>query len=148
VTIRRATTADLDGLLDLIQEFYLVDQHDYARDHVVPALTPLLADDALGQVWVIEEGAVLTGYAMVTWSWSVESGGRDCILDEIYVRRTGSGEGGRLLEHALQEAAAFGARAVFLETEAPNDQARRFYERHGFDIEASIWMSRQLPPGE
>jgi GNAT superfamily N-acetyltransferase len=133
VTIRRATTADLDGLLDLIQEFYLVDQHDYARDHVVPALTPLLADDALGQVWVIEEGAVLTGYAMVTWSWSVESGGR---------------EGGRLLEHAFQEAAAFGARAVFLETEAPNDQARRFYERHGFDIEASIWMSRQLPRGE
>jgi len=33
-------------------------------------------------------------------------------------------------------------RRIFLETEAPNDAARRLYERHGFVAEDSIWMAR------
>ena len=143
---RRATPADLEPLLGLIAEFYDVDHHPYDRAHVEPALLPLLIDDSLGQVWVLDEGEDrLTGYVMVTWSWSVESGGRDCILDEIFVQEQGAGQGSRLLAHALRAARAFGARAVFLETEAPNDAARRFYARHGFVVEDSVWMSAPLP---
>jgi len=145
VVPRRATPADLDTLLSLIAEFYVVDDHHYDRAHVVPALLPLLVDDALGQVWVLDEGpGRLTGYVMVTWSWSVESGGRDCILDELFVQHQGVGLGSRLVEHALREARAFGALAVFLETEAPNERARQFYARHGFAVEDSVWMSAPL----
>jgi GNAT superfamily N-acetyltransferase len=145
-SIRRAQLTDLEELLQLVAEFYVADRHEYSRDLVVPALVPLLADDALGQVWVLADDDQLTGYAMVTWTWSLESGGRDCILDEIYVRDPGEGWGGLLLDHAIAEATAFGARAAFLETEAPNVRARRFYERHGFQIEDSIWMSVRLSP--
>ena len=33
---------------------------------------------------------------------------------------------------------------MFLETEAPNERARRFYQRHDFTTEDSIWLSRDL----
>lgn len=121
-----------------------VDGREFDEAWVRSALTPLLADDAFGQVWVTEGDGLITGHAVVTGSYSLESGGRDCILDEIYVEHRSSGTGSRLLETALAAAAESGARAVFLETEANNLRVRSFYQRHGFHVEDSVWMSRSL----
>ena len=84
------------------------------------------------------------GYAVLTWSYSLESGGRDCILDEIYLRERGSGYGSRLLTSVLDAARAAGARALFLETEAHNTRVRGFYARHGLAVEDSVWMATSL----
>ncbi|OAN40102.1 GNAT family N-acetyltransferase [Mycolicibacterium iranicum] len=143
--IRRAGVEDAAGLIPLIREFYDIDGHPYDAERVESGLMPLLRDDRYGHVWIaISDDDSTLGYAVVTWSWSLESGGLDCILDEIYVRARGSGLGGILLEHAADEARAFGAAAMFLETEIPNDGARRFYTRHGFAADNSVWMSRSL----
>lgn len=129
----------------MIRAFYTVDGHPYDAATVDRALGPLLADDSHGQVWVLDDGGVLIGYAVVTWSWSLESGGRD-MLDEIYVDRRGGGLGARLLAAVMAAARDAGAASMFLETEAANDGARRFYARHGFAAEDSIWMGSALDP--
>lgn len=144
VGVRRATAGDGERLCELIERFYRVDNHPFDRARVEAGLTPLLRDDQHGQVWVATSGDHLIGYAIVTWSWSLESGGRDCILDEVYTDRRGEGVGAALLERAVDEARAAGAAAMFLETEMPNDRARRFYARHGFAADDSVWMSRPL----
>lgn len=145
--VHRARLSDEADLLGLIREFYVVDQHDYDEQRVSSALRPLLEDDALGQVWLLAGPDGPTGYAIITWTWSLESGGRDCILDELYVRTPGAGLGSALLAHAIAEAEAYGARALFLETEAHNTRARRFYSEHGLMTEDSTWMSMPLPRG-
>jgi len=145
--VQRARLDDEAALLGLIREFYVVDQHDYDEQRVSTALRPLLEDDALGQVWLLAGPDGPAGYAIVTWTWSLESGGRDCILDELYVRTPGVVAGSALLAHAIAEAEAYGARAVFLETEAHNARARGFYSAHGLQAEESIWMSMPLPRG-
>ena len=145
MTTRRANTADLEAMLSLISEFYEIDRHAYDEDRVAAALAPMLADDSLGQVWVLDDGIGPTGYAIITWTWSLESGGRDCILDEIYVREQGAGAGAELIERAISEAEDFGALAIFLETEAHNSRVRGFYSRHGLAVEDSVWMSMRLP---
>ena len=43
-----------------------------------------------------------------------------------------------------RRARAAGATRIFLETEAPNDSVRRFYRRHGFVDEESVWLQRRL----
>lgn len=144
--IRRAGVGDAGRLTSLIQEFYDIDGHLYDAARVESGLMPLLQGDRHGQVWIAEDEDAAVGYAVVTWSWSLESGGLDCILDEIYVRVRGGGFGSELLQHAIVEAGAFGAATMFLETEAPNGGARRFYARHGFSTEDSMWMSRGLAP--
>ena len=141
--IRRATSADLEPLLPLVRAFYVIDQHEFDESVVRSALIPLLSDDAFGQVWVTDDGE-LGGYVVVTWGYSLESGGRECLVDEIYVERRSNGTGARLLEAALKGAKVAGARAVFLETEAHNERVRSFYARCGFEIEDSVWMSRSL----
>ncbi|MFZ4516684.1 MAG: GNAT family N-acetyltransferase, partial [Acidimicrobiia bacterium] len=41
----------------------------------------------------------------------------------------------------------FGVARIYLETERPNAQARRLYERLGFVEEDSIWMSLDFRDG-
>ena len=93
---------------------------------------------------MLEDAEGVCGYAVVTWSWSIESGGRDGLLDEIYVSRRDSGLGSRAIDAILQDCRARGLPRLFLETETANEDARRLYERHGFAVEDSIWMTREF----
>mgnify|MGYP001025552794 CR=1 FL=1 len=142
--IRRAVPADLDPVTELVREFYAIDRHEFDAARVRRALGPLLADDTHGQVWVLCGDGRIDGYGVLTWGYSIESGGRDVLLDELYVRQRGDGLGTRFLTTMLDAAAAAGASRVFLETEAHNERVRAFYARLGFRTEDSAWMSREL----
>lgn len=142
--IRLAGPGDLDRLLEMHARFCAADDHEFHPEAARTALGPLLFDDRVGLVWVAEgdEGG---GYAIVTWGWSVESGGRDALLDEIYTEPPGRGIGAALIEAILAELETRGSvTRIFLETEEGNEGARRLYRRHGFEVEPSVWMSRQL----
>lgn len=141
-TVRLAQPADADALVQLVREYCIEDHHEFREARVRSALSHLLEDDSFGLVWVI--GDPLAGYAVVTWGYSLESGGRDALLDEVYVRERGRGTGARLLRAAIDDAIARGMKRMFLETEAGNRGARRFYTRLGFAVENSVWMSRDL----
>ncbi len=144
--ITRAVPQDLPVLLPLVAAFCELDHHPFDEERVAQALGPLLADDAFGQVWLIDDptGGSPLGYAVVTWGYSLESGGREGLLDEIFVRDRSQGIGATALEELLASCRAAGIRRMFLETEAHNSRVRRFYVRHGFGVEDSVWMSRDL----
>jgi GNAT superfamily N-acetyltransferase len=139
--VRRGVATDLPRLLRLIREFYDHEGYAHTDEHILGALPPLLEDDVLGQVWVVVVEGTVVGYAVLTWGWGLESGGRESLLDELYLARRGEGLGGLLLERVVAEARAGGAKTLFLETEADREAARRFYTRHGFATEDSVWMS-------
>lgn len=149
VRLRRAAIDDLDLLLELNAEYCEADGHRFDEDVATRGLTPLLEHDRHGGVWLIVDAddAVegdIGGYVVLAWSWSVEIGGAEAVLDELYVRNQGRGTGGRAIELAIEECRRAGMLRVFLETERPNERARRLYTRHGFDEDDSIWMSRPL----
>ena len=138
--LRRAAAGDETRLLALIREFCAVDNHDYDEARLRRALGPLLDGDELGVVWLIGEDA---GYAVVTWSYSLESGGPDALLDEIYLRDRGRGAGSGAMAEIFADLERRGITRMFLETEAHNARVRRFYARLGFVEEDSIWMCRE-----
>ena len=111
--LRLATPSDLPELLGLVREFCAVDHRDFDEARVRDALVPLL-----------------------------ESGGADALLDEIYVRERRRGRGSELLRHIMQDLESRGLSRIFLETERHNEAVRRFYARHGFEEESSIWMCK------
>jgi len=140
--VRLAVSADTEALVQLVREYCIEDRHEFAESRVRAALAPLLMDDQHGVVWIIGEPPL--GYAAVTWGFSLESGGQDALLDEVYLRERGRGLGTQLLQCIIDDLVARGMNRIFLETEAPNERARRFYARYGFATEDSIWMSRSL----
>ena len=143
-SIRQATPHDEDSVLALMEGFCLSEGKTFQRDQAQTGLSPLLESDTHGVVLVAESESVLVGYAVVCWSWSVEIGGAEACLDEIYVSSRDKGIGSALIGAAREVCVAHGMRRIFLETEAINDDARRLYERHGFKAEDSIWMALTL----
>lgn len=143
-TIRRATPSDLDDLLGLVLEYSAVDGHEFEPTVARAGVEPILSDDTYGVIWVADEPDGLVGYAAVTWGWSIEVGGLDVVLDEIYVRRQGDGIGSGLIAHLERDCVERGVRRIFLETELANESARRLYERLGYTADTSIWMAKEL----
>ena len=139
--IHRAQAADLPIILELVAEFCMTDHHTFDAGRVTRAVIPLLESDDLGVVYLTDNNQ---GYLVVTWGYSLESGGSEALIDEIYLRRRGQGIGGRVMAALFQEMAARGVVKIFLETETHNARARRFYTRQGFVADDSIWMSRDI----
>ena len=128
-------------MLTLVSEFCVTDQHTFDPDRVTRALVPLLEDDEHGVVYLVDNEQ---GYVVITWGYSLESGGREALIDEIYLRRRGQGLGSKVMDALFDDMAARGVVTMFLETETHNRRARRFYARQGFVEDDSIWMSRQI----
>lgn len=139
--VRRADPADLDRVVAMNRTFCELDRHPFDERRARAAFAPLLADDTHGVVWVTDEPE---SYAVLTWGWSIEAGGLEAVLDEIFVSERGEGHGSALIEHLVADAERRGLARIVLETESHNERARRFYEHHGFVVDDSTWMSREL----
>ena len=144
ISVRRAVGGDLPVVLALVEGYCAADGHDFHAATATGGLGPLLDDDSVGVVWLAEDDGAAVGYAAVTWGWSIEIGGFEVVLDELYVTDRGRGIGSMLLAHLEADCRARGVRRIFLETERPNERARQLYARHGWTIDDSIWMSKEL----
>lgn len=141
---RLAQSNDLAELLLLIKEFCEIDNHVYDENRIKSSVIPLFSNTQLGVIVLAELENQLAGYAVLTWGWSIESGGREGLIDEIYVKNRNSGLGSELLSEVITIAKDFDVKMIFLETEFANERVRGFYRRHGFTQEDSIWLSHKL----
>lgn len=140
-----AGSQDFDVLVALIREFYAVDGHVYDPARVRASLPALLESDRYGAVWKVGDPAV--GYVIMTWGYSLESGGREALVDEFYLRERGRGLGTAVMQQVLEDCRGRGFTRVFLETERANTRVRGFYQRLGFEEDDSVWMSQWLDDG-
>lgn len=109
------------------------------------ALARLLRDPALGNAWLIERGRAAIGYAIVTFGYDLEFGGRDAYLTELWIdpAARGRGAGGAALALLDPELRALGVRALHLQVR-PDNPALRLYQRSGFSASPRVVMTRRL----
>ena len=93
--LRRAEIQHLPLLLTPVEAFYALDQHSYEPARVESALRALLQHDDFGVVYLVNDDQ---GYVVITWGYSLESGGREGLVDEIYLRQRGQGVGTRVMQ--------------------------------------------------
>lgn len=146
--VRPAAGEDLPRLVELAEAYCREDGTPWDGARRTSALAGLLADNPWGLVLVAERSTVaaVVGYLVMTWGYSVESGGLDALLDEVHVEaeHRGWGIGSALVDEAVVRARAAGASRINLETEADNERARALYRRLGWVADDSIWMDRWL----
>jgi GNAT superfamily N-acetyltransferase len=143
--IRRAVPEDLDLLIEMNGEYCAAEGVSADPARARAGLAPLLEDDTHGSIhMVLGADGTPVGYAVLARSWSVEIGGSEVVLDELYVRTRNQGIGSRAIEALAAWCRDCGVKRIFLETERPNHRARALYARHGFREDDSIWMSKEL----
>ena len=99
-SLHLATPDDLPKLIPMVSAFHVEQQYETDEDHVVAALMPLLDGSPYGAIWLIGPRRSPVGYLAVTFGWSIEFGGLDAILDELYIRPAvrGRGMGGEAID--------------------------------------------------
>lgn len=144
---RSARLEDLDDLLALQRAYYAEDGYPFDPAAAREAFAQLLADPALGAAWIARaRGGRALAYVVLTLGWSLEFGGRDGFVDELYVAPAARGRGlGRAgLAHAEAGARARGVRRLHLEVEDGKPGAHGLYRRSGFAAHGRTLMSKPL----
>ena len=133
-------------VLPLMREFYA--QQHMAFDDVVAttALQKLIANPALGQLYLIFRGAELAGYFAVTFCFSFEFHGRFALLDEIYIRAPFQRQklGRAAVEFAQRICRDSKIKAIRLEVWTGNTGAQSLYKAEGFNTEERFLMTKWL----
>ncbi|MDX1513617.1 MAG: GNAT family N-acetyltransferase [Gammaproteobacteria bacterium] len=138
---------DLEVLLPLVRayhEFEGVSLSDGARR---AAVARLLGNKELGAIWLISVGGAVVGYVALCFGYSIEFGGRDAFVDELFILEPHRGQGiGRAALAAVRdEAASLALGALHLEVDRENHRARSLYRSLGFESrERFHLMSRRF----
>ncbi len=144
--LRLATRADVATLLAMMADFNRSEGISFDRPAFKRALARLLRDPSFGFVGLFVQSGKPIGYAVLTYGFDLEWGGRDSLLTEIYLlpewRRRGLGAAGlRLLE---KRARACGAKAVSLAVRPENAAAVSLYRRAGYGGPTPLLLSKPL----
>lgn len=125
----------IEAVLAMCEAYYQGEGYAFDKAHLRRAITMLGSDNRLGHIWVtLSPESKPVGYLAVTLGFSLEYGGCDAFLDEMYVetdhRRKGFGRA--LMTEAIDWCRAHEVRAIHLEVEAVNAGAEAFYRKVGF----------------
>ena|SRR3712207_5536615 len=142
-----ACAADGAALLAMARAFHAEDGHPLEASSEAAVLR-VAAGEELARAWIVRRATEAVGYLILTLGYSIEYGGRDGFIDDLYLKpeMRGQGLGRRLLAFALDQAAALGIDTLHLEVEAGNARGLQLYLTAGFEETGRRWMRRRVPP--
>lgn len=131
-----AKPQDLEKLMPLVTGFHREMDTGTEETALERALIPLLEGSPYGAVYLMGPARAPMGYIVLTFSWSVELGGMDGFIDEIYLRPAVRGRGIALealqsLRKTLQSA---GIMALHLEVDREDASSQRLYQKARFEL--------------
>lgn len=132
--IRRAATADLEALVDLMGEFYAESDHPLDRAWAKASFERLLADGARGAAWMARAGGEPAGYVVLALRHSMDFGGLAGIIDDLFVRpaHRRKGFGRELVDAAFDQCRELGAVGVEVDVGEDAPVAANLYRGYGF----------------
>lgn len=131
-----ATFADIDVLLDMILAYHQFEQIQSDHTVIKETVKPLLiADNPLGRIWLVMSESEPVGYIAVTFGYSIETGGRDALIDEFFIRdaHRGHGLGKQTLQAVKDAVRQLGMTSLYLEVARDNLPAQKLYAALGFE---------------
>ena len=135
-----------DVLLPLVAAFHAEEGIEMSDAQRVDALGPLLQGSPLGVVYLIGPPKAPIGYTIVCFGWSIEFGGMDGFIDEIYIRPgvRGRGIASEVLRSLPKALAEVGMKAIHLEVNVENERAQKLYSRTGFKMRDQYKLMTRL----
>ena len=134
ISLEIAGPPQFGDLLPLVAAYHLFEEISLSADIREKSIERLLSDGTLGEVWLIRKSDHLIGYVVVCFSYSIELGGREALIDEFYIEAPARGKGigaeilGRLKDHMR----AHNVVAIQLEVDPRNERAKSLYVQSGF----------------
>ena len=143
--LRSATPSDLPAVFPRTRA--LNDHEGITIDspRLEAALRTLLGNPGFGGVWLVTRDGETIGYAIVTFGFDLEFGGREGWLTELWIDtdQRGHGAGAAALDLLADELRLRDIKAMHLQVRRENPAAR-LYDRTGFIASPRQVMTRLL----
>lgn len=138
--------ADLPALTAFVRAYYAYDQHHWVEATQLRALRQLCAGTPYARAFFIVLEGQRIGYVALAFGFSIEVGGLDFFLDELFLEEAwrGRGLGRRALALIEAEARALGGLRLCLEAERHNARAQGLYETSGYEPHERHLLSKRL----
>jgi ribosomal protein S18 acetylase RimI-like enzyme len=140
-----AGPGDRAALEAMVRAWYAEEGLAFDERRQGAALTAVLEGDALAFAWLVRHQGAMVGYVVLTLGFSLESGGRDGFVDELYIAPAmrNRGLGAKVLGLVEREASSRGLNKLYLEVGHDNP-AQGLYRRAGFIDHRRHLMSKPL----
>jgi ribosomal protein S18 acetylase RimI-like enzyme len=136
IAIRRATTEDIPLLVNMMQEFYAESNFMLDRQWATTSFSKFLSDNSHGAAWIGSHHSDPAGYVVMTIRFSMEYGGLDAFIDDLFVRvpYRRQGLGRILLDELFAECQRRKVLAVHVEVGQNNIAANALYSTCGLRL--------------
>ena len=129
-----ARAEDAPRVLPLVAAFHAemgIDSNEATR---IAGVAPLLDGSTHGVIYLMGPQRAPIGYVVISFGWSVEFGGMDGFIDEIFVRPgvRGRGIGSEVLAQLAKALEEAGMKALHLEVRKEDTRTQPFYEKLRF----------------
>lgn len=145
LSLQPVTAADTDLLLAMARAFHAEDGHPL-DDHGEEGVRLAAAGDPLARTWFVMLGGSRIGYAALTLGFTLQFGGRDGFVDDLYLvpEARDRGHGRTVMVMLEEEARRLGIKMLHLEVETANARAAALYESRGYVASPRRLMSKRL----
>jgi len=144
---RLAESSDVETLLSMMHGLQQDDPWSvpFREEEVRASVRELIANPSAGRIFIINRGESCVGYLVLSFDFSLEYGGKNAWIDELFVipEFRGQGIGADAVEFATQSAEHSGARVLHLEVNR-GSPAIDLYKRCGFQEHDRFLLSKWL----
>lgn len=146
ILIDPATPTDREQIIRLLAAQLAEHDIDLPTENLAHAVHGFFEEPRRGRLLVARQNAEIVGVAVLSYTWTLEHGGKSCWLDELYVlpEFRASGIGTLLLRKAFEITRADGCIAMDLEVESSHARAANLYQREGFQAHTRTRYFRRL----
>ena len=144
VRFRLATQSDSEVILQMMEDFYSIDNYPYNKNRNHKNLQKLMANDHFGLLWMIEMDSTTIGYICATFGFSFEYGGQDAFIDEFFIKTAyrHQGIGTLAMQFVEQELTKRGIEYIHLEVERHNENGQKLYAKQGYKDKGRFLLTK------
>ena len=139
-----ATPNDIVELVSLMEAFYAESGYTLDRAWAKRSFEMLMRNVDLGATWTMRHGPNVIGHVVLTLRFSMEFGGMDAFVDDLYIdpnhRRRGAGS--MALNAVIDECRTRGVLALHVEAGRDYFAANALYARWGLNPRADDRVTR------
>ncbi|KQV94570.1 GNAT family N-acetyltransferase [Rhizobacter sp. Root1221] len=119
-----------------MEAFYAESGYTLDRKWAERSFNTLIGDPSLGSAWLVLHGDAVVGHAVLTTRFSMEYGGMDAFIDDLFVRPgyRRQGAGAAALQRVLAECRERGVLALHVEAGQDDAAANELYSRFGLAL--------------
>lgn len=138
---------DIPKLCALLKYLFAQEVEFKANDKLqAQGLASIISDSEIGNIIVAREANDIIGMVNLLYTVSTALGGRVAILEDMVVNPAvrSKGIGSELLLYSVELAQQKGCQRITLLTDFDNENAHRFYQKHGFDRSSMTVFRKSL----